>query len=56
MGRLTEIIEAVNTPAADLNRELYTHIDLDAMNDDIIEARKIMKQRQKPQGTLFDME
>ena len=56
MGRLTEILEAINTPASDLNRELYTSIDLTKHNDEIKEARKTLKRGSKAnknQGLLF---
>ena len=53
MGKLTEMWSAIATPAAELNRELYTHIDLKAENDAIIEARKLHKKAKKAQQTLF---
>ena len=54
--RATEFLCAIDTPAADLNRELYTHIDLDARNDEIIQARKEVKKAKKNLDTLFDIE
>jgi len=51
--RLTEMMEAIKTPAADLNRELYTHIDLVACNDQIIQARKEAKKAKLPENPLF---
>ena len=53
MGKLTEYLAAVATPAADLNRELYSHIDLDAENDAIIKARAMNKKAKFAQPTLF---
>ena len=53
MGKLTEYWSAVATPAADMNTELYTHIDLKAENKAIIEARKLHKKAKKAQQTLF---
>ena len=47
MGRLTEIIEAVTHLAADLNRELFAHIDLTKHNEEIKEARKQIKKARK---------
>ena len=53
MGKLTEMWSAVTTPAADLNVELYTHIDLKAENKAIIRARKLHKKAKPKQKTLF---
>ena len=53
MGKLTEYLAAVATPAADLNIELYTHINLKAENDAIIKARAMSKAAKKDQPTLF---
>ncbi len=53
MGKLTEYWSAVATPAADLNVELYTHVDLKAENSEIIRARKLSKKAKKAQQTLF---
>ena len=56
MGKLTEYLSAIQTPAADLNRELYSHIDLDAENDAIIKARAMSKKARKQSATLFALE
>ena len=56
MGKLTEMWSAVATPAADLNVELYTHIDLKAENKAIIKARAMSKKAKKQSATLFAME
>ena len=53
MGKLTEMICAIETPAADMNIELYTHIDLKAENEAIKRARALNKKAKKPEQLLF---
>ena len=59
MGRLTEIIAALNTNASDVTKELYSRLDLrvDSQdNTDLKKMRSLLKSNRKKQSTLFEMD